>query len=347
MASTHSTNISFSYHEFLKHLGMKITGQTRCEGISGDLCPNSLSKRVSFGGRLLRALFHRALKTFEEGAGTASAAQLIYSLTVPKGKHFLIITNHKVFHLRSSVSRPSNKQHSEKCGSILVISPRCAGGCWEVPPMPPLLQAEEASGPQTLLTEWMFQSQHPGGLCWASCILLMLDQRLWKSNFPWLQKGWSCTTHCVNIFGLCSYLFIPRSYFRVKDTDCAFLLSKSWKKIGSQKRDSKVHASRTSAFKADNRMISFVQVFSVFLQYLFHNHKYMQNLHSSDLHDVFFRPSKLSVGINSIIHSFLHWQLNKTAHFAPCLPLKAKPHIPLCGESNHCKVYAISKCQIL
>lgn len=134
MASMHSTNISFSHHEFLKHLGMKITGQTRCEGISGDLCPDSLSKRVSYGVRLLRALFHWVSKTFEEGAGTVSAAHVIYSLPVPKGKIFLILSNHKgFFPLRSSVSQPSNKQHSGKCGLILVISPQCAGGCWEVP----------------------------------------------------------------------------------------------------------------------------------------------------------------------------------------------------------------------
>lgn len=219
------------------------------------------------------------------------------------------------------------------------------GAVGSCPPRQPLLQAEQALGPQPLLTEWVFQPQHPAGLCWDSCILLMLDQRFWKSNFPWLQKGWSWTIHCVNIFGFCC--FILRSHFRVKATNCTFLQCKSWKKVGSQKRDSKVHVPRTSAFKADKRMVSFVQVFSVFLQYLFHIHKYMQNFHSSDPHEVFFGPSKWSVGINSTIHRFLHWRLKKITQFAPCLPLKAKPHIPLCGESNHCKVYAISKCQIL
>lgn len=37
MINKHNNNISFSYCELLKDLGLKITGQIRCEGISGGL----------------------------------------------------------------------------------------------------------------------------------------------------------------------------------------------------------------------------------------------------------------------------------------------------------------------
>lgn len=126
--------------------------------------PNSISKKVSYGIKLLRGLLHQVLKAFEDGGSTTSVVHLIYSLTVPKGKIFLVISNLIFFfNLRSAVSYPSNKHHSEKCGSIfLVTSPQCTGSCWEVPPVPPLLQAERTLGPQPLLTDSVVQSQHLG-----------------------------------------------------------------------------------------------------------------------------------------------------------------------------------------
>lgn len=66
-------------------------------------------------------------------------------------------------------------------------------------------------------------------------------------------------------------------------------------------------------------MFSFVQVFSVFLKYHFHVHKYMQNLHSSGPHEMVFGPSNLSVGFNKIIQ-FFALTAKKMTQFAPYLP---------------------------
>lgn len=57
-----------------------------------------------------------------------------------------------------------------------------------------------------------------------------------------------------------------------------------------------VHAPRTTPLKRDKRIVYFVQVFSVFLQYHFHIHKYMQNLHSFDLHQVVFLSLQVICG---------------------------------------------------
>lgn len=196
--------------------------------------------------------------------------------------------------------------------------------------MPPFLQAEQTLGPQSLLTDWVFQSQHLGGLCWASCILWMLGQRFWKSNLAWHQKGWSWTTHCVSIFGLCCYLFILRSYFRVKATDGTFLLSKSWKKVGSREKDSKYMHSELVHSKEIKEWFSLCRYF----------------LYSCNIFSIFtnicrialiwfpssiFGPSKLSVEINNIIHSFLHWQLKKL-HSLHHACLEKQSHTFLCVE---------------
>lgn len=109
------------------------------------------------------------------------------------------------------------------------------------------------------------------------------------------------------------------------------LLSKFWKKVGWQKSGSEAHADKISAFKGDKKTFLFLVVFLYPCNSLFCIHKRMQILHLSAPHQIFFWPFKLVVWINSIIHSFLQWQLKKS-HSLHHACLQKQSHIFLCVE---------------